>query len=37
MDSFRSKKIATNPVTEKLRGGQPCVGSWLTLCSPVAA
>jgi 4-hydroxy-2-oxoheptanedioate aldolase len=27
----------TNPVTDKLRSGQPAVGSWLTLCSPVAA
>jgi 2-keto-3-deoxy-L-rhamnonate aldolase RhmA len=24
-------------VTDKLRGGQPTVGTWLTLCSPVAA
>jgi 2-keto-3-deoxy-L-rhamnonate aldolase RhmA len=30
-------KIKTNPVTDKLRSGQPAVGSWLTLCSPVAA
>ncbi|MCC6456132.1 MAG: hypothetical protein IT328_14355 [Caldilineaceae bacterium] len=30
-------KIKTNPVTDKLRGGQPAVGSWLSLCSPVAA
>jgi len=30
-------KIKTNPVTDKLRNGQPCVGTWLTLCSPVAA
>jgi 2-keto-3-deoxy-L-rhamnonate aldolase RhmA len=29
--------ITTNPVTDKLRSGQPSVGSWLTLCSPVAA
>lgn len=30
-------QIKTNPVTDKLRGGQPTVGTWLTLCSPVAA
>jgi 4-hydroxy-2-oxoheptanedioate aldolase len=29
--------ITTNPVTDKLRNGQPAVGTWLTLCSPVAA
>jgi 4-hydroxy-2-oxoheptanedioate aldolase len=27
----------TNPVTDKLRSGQPALGSWLGLCSPVAA
>jgi 2-keto-3-deoxy-L-rhamnonate aldolase RhmA len=37
MSSFGRSTIATNPVTDKLRGGQPSVGSWLTLCSPVAA
>src|SRR5690606_21826905 len=43
-DSWRKKmggigisKIKSNPVTDKLRNGQPAVGSWLTLCSPVAA
>ncbi len=30
-------KIKNNPVVEKLRHGQPSVGSWLSLCSPVAA
>jgi 4-hydroxy-2-oxoheptanedioate aldolase len=30
-------KFATNPVTDKLRNGQPSVGTWLSLCSPVAA
>ena len=30
-------KFATNPVTDKLRSGQPAVGSWLSLCSPAAA
>jgi 4-hydroxy-2-oxoheptanedioate aldolase len=30
-------KFATNPVTDKLRGGLPSVGSWLSLCSPAAA
>jgi 4-hydroxy-2-oxoheptanedioate aldolase len=29
--------IKTNPVTAKLRGGQPSVGTWLTLASPVVA
>jgi 4-hydroxy-2-oxoheptanedioate aldolase len=29
--------IKTNPVVDKLRSGQPAVGTWLSLCSPVAA
>jgi 4-hydroxy-2-oxoheptanedioate aldolase len=37
MSSFNKTKIKTNPVTDKLRSGQPAVGTWLTLCSPVAA
>jgi 4-hydroxy-2-oxoheptanedioate aldolase len=37
MSSFGRTKITTNPVTDKLRGGRPTVGTWLTLCSPVAA
>lgn len=37
MSGLGKIRITTNPVTEKLRGGQPSVGSWLTLCSPVAA
>lgn len=37
MGSFRRSTITTNPVTDKLRGGQPSVGSWLSLCSPAAA
>jgi 4-hydroxy-2-oxoheptanedioate aldolase len=37
MSGFRRSKITTNPVTDKLRSGQPAVGSWLTLCSPSAA
>jgi 4-hydroxy-2-oxoheptanedioate aldolase len=28
---------STNRVTDKLRAGQPSVGTWLSLCSPVAA
>ena len=36
MTSFGRIKTKTNPVTEKLRNGQPSVGTWLTLCSPVA-
>lgn len=37
MGSLGVQKFATNPVTDKLRSGQPAVGSWLSLCSPVAA
>lgn len=37
MGGFGISKIKTNPVTDKLRNGQPSVGSWLTLCSPAAA
>lgn len=37
MSSLGRSMITTNPVTDKLRAGQPSVGSWLTLCSPVAA
>src|SRR5262245_47016546 len=37
MSSFSRTKIKTNPVTDKLRNGQPAVGTWLTLCSPQAA
>lgn len=37
MGGMGISKIKTNPVTDKLRNGQPAVGSWLSLCSPVAA
>ncbi len=37
MGGFGRATITTNPVTDKLRSGRPSVGSWLTLCSPVAA
>ena len=37
MGGMGISKIKTNPATDKLRNGQPAVGSWLTLCSPVAA
>jgi 2-keto-3-deoxy-L-rhamnonate aldolase RhmA len=37
MSGFGRSTITTNPVTDKLRSGKPAVGSWLTLCSPVAA
>jgi 4-hydroxy-2-oxoheptanedioate aldolase len=37
MSGFGRIKIKTNPVTDKLRKGQPAVGTWLSLCSPVAA
>ena len=30
-------KMRTNPLVDALRSGQPSVGSWLSLCSPVAA
>jgi 4-hydroxy-2-oxoheptanedioate aldolase len=35
--SIGHTKIVTNPVTDKLRSGQPAVGTWLGLCSPVSA
>jgi 4-hydroxy-2-oxoheptanedioate aldolase len=35
--SIGHTKIVTNPVTDKLRSGQPAVGTWLGLCSPAAA
>ncbi|MEJ5308588.1 MAG: aldolase/citrate lyase family protein [Anaerolineae bacterium] len=37
MTGFSVNKLKSNPVTDKLRSGQPSVGSWLSLCSPVAA
>ncbi|HOT91753.1 MAG TPA: aldolase/citrate lyase family protein [Anaerolineae bacterium] len=37
MASIGINKIKTNPIVDKLRSGQPSVGSWLSLCSPVAA
>ena len=37
MSNISINKIKTNPVMDKLRSGQPCVGSWLSLCSPAAA
>jgi 4-hydroxy-2-oxoheptanedioate aldolase len=37
MGGIGINKIVTNPVTDKLRSGQPTVGSWLSLCSPVVA
>lgn len=37
MNGLGKVTFKTNPVTDKLRSGQPAVGSWLTLCSPVAA
>jgi 2-keto-3-deoxy-L-rhamnonate aldolase RhmA len=37
MSGLGKTRITTNPVTDKLRSGQPTVGSWLSLCSPVAA
>ncbi len=37
MHGIGINKITTNPVTDKLRSGQPAVGTWLSLCSPVAA
>ena len=37
MSQLGRPKMTTNPVTDKLRAGQPALGSWLSLCSPVAA
>ncbi len=37
MNGLGITKFATNPVADKLRAGQPSVGSWLSLCSPVVA
>ena len=37
MSGIGINKIVSNPVTDKLRSGQPAVGTWLSLCSPVAA
>lgn len=37
MGGIGINKFATNPVTDKLRSGKPAVGTWLSLCSPVAA
>jgi len=37
MGGIGNSKITTNPLTDKLRGGEPAVGSWLSLCSPAAA
>ncbi len=37
MNGIGINKFSTNPVTDKLRSGQPSVGSWLSLCSPVSA
>ena len=37
MNSIGITRIKTNPVMDKLRSGQPSVGSWLSLCSPAAA
>lgn len=36
MGSLGKIGITTNPVLEKLRSGQPSLGSWLSLCSPSA-
>jgi len=37
MNGIGINRISTNPVTDKLRSGQPSVGTWLSLCSPVSA
>lgn len=37
MSSFTRGTVKTNPVTDKLRNGQPSVGTWMGLCSPVVA
>jgi 4-hydroxy-2-oxoheptanedioate aldolase len=37
MSLIGRQKFKTNPVTDKLRNGEPSVGAWLSLCSPAAA
>jgi 4-hydroxy-2-oxoheptanedioate aldolase len=37
MSGLGINTFKTNPVTDKLRNGQPAVGAWLSLCSPMAA
>ncbi len=37
MDIGRPTKLESNPVTDKLRRGEPSLGTWLALASPVAA
>lgn len=37
MSGIGKTTFKTNPVTDKLRNGEPAVGSWLGLCSPVSA
>ena len=37
MNGIGINKIKTNPVMDKLRKGEPVVGSWLSLCSPISA
>lgn len=37
MSSHTVPRLSTNPVTDKLRNGQASVGSWISLCTPVAA
>ena len=37
MGGLGMKTFKTNPVTDKLKNGLSAVGTWLSLCSPVAA
>ncbi len=37
MAGFAVSKISENPVKRKLHEGQPAIGTWLSLCSPVSA
>ncbi len=37
MSGIGINKIKTNPVMDKLRKGEPAVGTWLSLCSPISA
>lgn len=37
MGLLSKQKITSNPLTDKLRNGEASVGTWLGLCSPVAA
>ena len=37
MNGFQRVKISVNPIKYKLHHGEPAVGTWLSLCSPISA